>query len=136
MKISKMTPQHLDACVDLFIEVFTKEPWNDTYTSREQVVQFFQNHMANNYFVGYILEEEGRIVALSIGIKKAWINGLEYYIDQFCVSSELQGKGVGSYFLQLIEREIKADCTKLGNAIRISPSSKINYECAMMALLD
>ena len=41
MKISKMTPQHLDACVDLFIEVFTKEPWNDTYTSREQVVQFW-----------------------------------------------------------------------------------------------
>ncbi len=42
-------------------------------------------------------------------MKKPWINGLEYYIDQFCVSSELQGKGVGSYFLQLIEREIKAE---------------------------
>lgn len=31
---------------------------------------------------------------------------------------------------------IYPDCTKLGNAIRISPSSKINYERAMMALLD
>ena len=96
MKISKMMPQHLDACVELFIEVFTKEPWNDTYGSREQVVTFFQNHMANNYFVGYVLEEDDRIIALSIGMKKPWINGLEYYIDQFCVSSELQGKGVGS----------------------------------------
>ena len=109
MKIIKMTPQHIDACVDLFIDVFTKEPWNDTYTSREQVVTFFQNHMANNYFVGYVLEEDDRIIALSIGMKKPWINGLEYYIDQFCVSSELQGKGVGSYFLQLIEKEIKAE---------------------------
>ena len=84
-----MTPQHIDSCVDLFIDVFTKEPWNDTYTSREQVVSFFQNHMANNYFVGYVLEEDDRIIALSIGMKKPWINGLEYYIDQFCVSSEL-----------------------------------------------
>lgn len=26
----------LDDCVDLFISVFTKAPWNDVYDSREQ----------------------------------------------------------------------------------------------------
>jgi len=42
----------LDDCVDLFIDTFSKEPWNDVYESREQVVVFFENYMKNNYFIG------------------------------------------------------------------------------------
>ncbi|MGE6260507.1 hypothetical protein ACQKCU_21925 [Heyndrickxia sporothermodurans] len=30
----------LDDCVDLFIDTFSKEPWNDVYESRKQVVDF------------------------------------------------------------------------------------------------
>ncbi len=109
MNIFKMSKEHIEECVDLFIDVFTKAPWNDTYNSREQVMNFFQNHIANNYFVGYVLKEQTSIIALSIGMKKPWINGMEYYIDQFCVKSELQGKGIGSRFLKLIEHEIRAE---------------------------
>ena len=109
MDIIKMSNKHIDECVDLFIDVFTKAPWHDTYSARNQVVSFFQNHMANNYFVGYVLKEEASIIALSIGMKKPWINGMEYYIDQFCVKSDLQGKGIGSHFLKLIEYEIQAE---------------------------
>ena len=107
MDIIKMSNKHIDECVDLFIDVFTKAPWHDTYSSRKQVVSFFQNYMTNNYFVGYVLKEESSIIALSIGMKKPWINGMEYYIDQFCVKSDLQGKGIGSYCLKLIEYEIQ-----------------------------
>ena len=64
--------------------------------------------MANNYFVGYVLKDQAGIIALCAGMKKPWINGMEYYIDQFCVKPELQGKGIGSHFLKLIEREIHA----------------------------
>ena len=104
-----MSEEHLEACVDLFIDVFTKAPWYDTYSSRKQVVDFFQNYMASNHCVGYVLQDQSDVIALSVGMKKPWINGMEYYIDQFCVQSDLQGKGAGSHFLKLIEREIKAE---------------------------
>lgn len=120
MNIFKVSKEHIEECVDLFIDVFTKAPWNDTYNSREQVMNFFQNHIANNYFVGYVLKEQTSIIALSIGMKKPWINGMEYYIDQFCVKSELQGKGIGSRFLKLIEHEIRA---KKMNAIILNTES-------------
>ena len=42
-------------------------------------------------------------------MKKPWINGMEYYIDKYCVKTELQGKGIGSYFLKLIENEIQTE---------------------------
>lgn len=54
---------------------------------------FFQNHMANNYFLGYVLKGQTGIAALCIGMKKPWIQGTEYYIDQFCVKPE--GRTVG-----------------------------------------
>ena len=40
-------------------------------------------------------------------MKKPWIEGLEYYIDQFCVSYEMQGKGIGSWFINKIEESIR-----------------------------
>lgn len=109
MDIVKLSKEHVEACVDLFIDVFTKAPWNGTFDSREQVIDFFQNHMANNYFVGYVLKGQDGIIALSIGMKKPWIHGMEYYIDQFCVKPDLQGRGIGSCFLKLIECEIRKE---------------------------
>lgn len=108
LNIVKLEKDKLDACVDLFIETFSKAPWNDVYESRNQVVTFFENHMDNNYFVGYVGIIDDEVVALSVGMKKPWINGMEYYIDEFCVSTKWQGQGIGSVFISLIEADIKA----------------------------
>ncbi|QEH69796.1 GNAT family N-acetyltransferase [Cellulosilyticum sp. ST5] len=108
LNIVKLEKDKLDACVDLFIETFSKAPWNDVYESRNQVVTFFENHMDNNYFVGYVGIIDDEVVALSVGMKKPWINGMEYYIDEFCVSTKWQGQGIGSVFISLIEVDIKA----------------------------
>ena len=103
----QMKKHMIDNCVDLFIDTFTKEPWNDVYESREQVVNFFNNHFNNNYFVGYVAMLGDEIVALSVGMKKPWMEGIEYYIDQFCVSHSKHGKGIGSWFIKEIEKNIK-----------------------------
>ncbi len=103
----KIKKEMLEECVDLYIETFTKEPWNDIYESREQVVKFFNNHYYNNYFIGYVALLDDKMVALSIGMKKPWIKGFEYYIDEFCVSYEMQGRGIGSWFIKAIEEDIQ-----------------------------
>jgi aminoglycoside 6'-N-acetyltransferase I len=103
----KIQKHIIDDCVDLYIETFTREPWNDIYESREQVVKFFYNHFNNNYYMGYAALLGNKLVALSIGMKKPWIKGFEYYIDEFCVSYEMQGKGIGSWFIKAIEEDIK-----------------------------
>ena len=107
LKVIKMENSMLNECVDLYINTFTKEPWYDVYESRDQVVSFFKNHFENNYFCGYVGILDEKIVALSIGIKKPWIKGMEYFIDELCVSYELQGKGIGSIFIKEIEKDIK-----------------------------
>ncbi|WP_368732117.1 GNAT family N-acetyltransferase [Clostridium sporogenes] len=37
-------------------------------------------------------------------MKKPWICGMEYYIDEFCIGDNFQGKGIGSLFLKDIEK--------------------------------
>ena len=107
MYLEQMTKDDIDECIDLFIDTFSKEPWNDEFESRKQVADFFVNHFNNNYFVGYVLKDKGHIVAISLGMKKPWIKGMEYYIDQFCVKYDLQGKGIGSEFLRLSEKDMR-----------------------------
>lgn len=106
-ELYELSDNLVDNCVDLFIETFSSEPWNDVYDSRNQVSEFFKNHMNNNYFVGYVLKNKGNVIALSIGMIKPWIHGMEYYIDQFCVKLDMQGQGIGSQFLKMIETDIK-----------------------------
>ena len=55
------------------------------------------------------MKNADEVIAMSLGSKKPWINGMEYYIDQFCVKAELQRHGIGRRFLELIEENIHAN---------------------------
>ncbi|VYU61506.1 GNAT family N-acetyltransferase [Clostridium tertium] len=105
--VIKLSEEYIEECTNLFIDTFSREPWNDVYDSREQVRDFFINHMKNNYFLGYIGLIDNKVVALSIGMKKPWIYGMEYYIDEFCIGYEFQGKGIGSIFIKTLEELLK-----------------------------
>ena len=107
--VMKMERSMINECADLYMDTFSKEPWFDTYESKNQVVSFFENHLNNNYFCGYVGIMDSKIAALSIGMKKPWIKGFEYYIDEFCVSYDKQGMGIGSRFIKEIEKIICDD---------------------------
>ncbi|MGL4367736.1 MAG: GNAT family N-acetyltransferase [Brevinemataceae bacterium] len=107
MIVVRMEEHMIEKGVDLFISVFSREPWNDVYESRDQVKEFFQKHFSNNYFLGYAVYMDEEVKGLSLGVKKACIKGMEYYIEEFCIEYDLQGKGIGSKFLKGIETAIK-----------------------------
>lgn len=98
--------ENISECVDVFMNTFSNEPWNDVFESKKEVFTFINNHMNNNYFVGYIMKINNKIVGLSLGFQKPWIKGMEYYIDQFCINYLDQNKGLGSQFIKLIESDI------------------------------
>lgn len=104
--VVEMNEKMFDECVELFMGTFSKEPYNDVYESRDQVVAFYRNSMQSNYFLGYVAMYDNRIVAQSIGMKKAWIEGMEYYIDEFCVDFALQGRGIGGALIRGIEANL------------------------------
>lgn len=138
LRVIKLTEEYVEECVDLFIDTFSREPWNDVYNSRKQVKDFFANHMANNYFLGFIGLIDKKVVALSIGMKKPWIEGMEYYIDEFCIGYDFQGNGIGSLFLKEIENLLVSENVKgmILNTERDYPSCRFYKKNGFKALGD
>ena len=95
----------LQECIDLYQEVFSKEPWLEN-SARKDVERYFLSFMDSNKFVGYVLKANHKIIAVSIGFLKPWIKGEEYYIDQFYVDYNSQGKGIGTFFMNKMKEHL------------------------------
>lgn len=105
-EIKKLTTNNFYKSIDLFIKVFTKEPWNDAYESRNQVVNYFNQFRESNYFKGFVLVKDEKIIGLSLGLLNPSLEGFDYFIHELCIDTMFQGKKIGSLFLELIEKEI------------------------------
>lgn len=102
----------IEKCVTLFMDTFSRPPWNERYESREEVRKYFSNFLGLDNFLGFVGTIGENLAALCVGMRKPWLKRTEYYIDQFCVAHACQRKGIGSLFLheiekQLTDREIK-----------------------------
>ena len=104
--IRDFTLDTLDKCVDLYMETYSQEPWNESWDSRDVIENFYRNHFANNYFLGFTAYKEEEIVGVCVGFLKPWAKGMEYYIDDFFVCSDYQGQGIGSEFMAAIKNNL------------------------------
>lgn len=92
---------------ELFVSVFTNEPWNDDWSNQEQLDLYLSDLMGQSNSLTYGLYEEEKLIGLSMGHIRHWYSGTEYYIDELCIRTDRQGNGIGTYFLKEIERGIK-----------------------------
>lgn len=103
-----LTEDLLSPCADLYMDTFSREPWLDQYDSREQVEAFFRRYWENPWFLGYAALEGEKPVGLCLGFQKPWMEGMEYWIDEFCIGWQLQGRGLGSRFLGWIRSQAQS----------------------------
>ncbi len=92
----------------LFFSVFTREPWNDDWSDQEQLDSYIHDLTGQSNSLTYGLYEGEKLIGVSMGIIKHWYSGTEYCIDEFCIQTEKQGLGLGTLFLNEIEKGIKA----------------------------
>lgn len=92
---------------ELFINVFTREPWNDEWSNQEQLDLYLFDLVGQNNSLTYGLFEDEQLVGVAMGHIKHWYSGTEYCIDELCIQTDKQGNGVGTFFLKEIEKGIK-----------------------------
>ncbi|MBD5393496.1 MAG: GNAT family N-acetyltransferase [Lachnospiraceae bacterium] len=86
-----------------FKEVFTKEPWNDDWSNEEQLENYIVDLIGNKNSLTLVYFDDDKLVALAMGHVKHWYAATEYYIDELCVKTQLQGQGIGGKFINAIE---------------------------------
>ena len=106
--IRRLDVRDREAIKDLFVSVFTGDPWNDDWSDREQLELYITDMIGQGYSLTYGLYDGGELIGISLGYIKHWYSGTEYIINELCIKTERQGAGAGSFFLREIEKAIRA----------------------------
>jgi aminoglycoside 6'-N-acetyltransferase I len=107
-EIVLLDESYLDAVAELFAGAFKGEPWNDDWSDTVQLKAYINDVSGDFKGLNYGLKIDGKLAAISLGTIRNWWEGTNYNIEEFCVDPELQGQGIGSRFMELIEDDIRA----------------------------
>lgn len=108
LKLRELSIEDIEMVKKFFTAVFTKEPWNDDWSNEEQLHAYITDLTGNRNSLTLGFFEGDDMVGLSMGHIKHWYEGTEYYIDELCIKSEVQGKGYGTQFVLEIKKCVKA----------------------------
>ncbi|RST60252.1 GNAT family N-acetyltransferase [Siminovitchia terrae] len=104
-KIIPITNEKIEKCIELYINVFNSGPWNETWTyqtAKERLTDL----MLTPKFLGFLLYENDNLIGFIAGNSKKTFTGLTFYIAEFCINNQIQGKGYGSKLLLYLEEEL------------------------------
>ncbi len=105
-KIVPLTAENMQQCINLYMNVFTKKPWNEPWTeksARERLTDLLNTPK----FMGYLFYDQGELIGMIAGHAKKSYSGMTFYVAELCVSASAQGKGYGSAILSRFENELQ-----------------------------
>ena len=83
------------------------DPWNDDWSDPVQLTEYIKEISGSYNALNYGLLIDGKLVAMSVGMIRHWWEGTNYNIEEFCVAPGLQGQGIGTRFMGMIENTVK-----------------------------
>jgi len=106
LAVRVLSKEDIAACVEIYIDAYSKEPWNEKY-DYTSVNQYIQKYLNINSFMGFVLFKDGEIIGEILGLIMPTAFGDYYRIEDFCINPKYQNKGVGSKFIELIKEHLK-----------------------------
>jgi N-acetylglutamate synthase-like GNAT family acetyltransferase len=104
--IGKISIEDIDEITKLYIETYKKEPWNENWKkeiANERIKDFIENNTAENYCIN-----NGNIIIGAMFVRRNYYKDRkELYIDEFFIEYGNQIKGIGKFFMEYIEKDIK-----------------------------
>ena len=106
--LKRLGPEDREAIKEVFVSVFTAEPWCDDWSDAEQLDLYLQDLTGQGYSLTYgLYDDAGELIGISLGYIKHWYSGTEYIINELCIRTERQGAGAGTFFIREIEKTIR-----------------------------
>lgn len=96
----------LDQVAKLLVDTFIQDPWKEEWTvelAKTRIDEF----MSGNMSIGYIYEENNKIIGVMCGRQSTYLFGKEYFIDEFFISPSHQGKGIGTKMINYAKQDLQ-----------------------------
>ena len=107
LKVKRLSINDKEIIKNLFTSVFTIAPWYDDWSDTNQLDMYINDLVGQGYSLTYGLFDDDELIGISLGYVKHWYSGTEYIIKEFCIKTDRQGSGAGSFFITEIEKAIK-----------------------------
>ncbi|MEQ1065036.1 GNAT family N-acetyltransferase [Acinetobacter sp. XH1741] len=88
---------------EVYCSAFSNEPWNERFDDLEPIRKYFESYFQYSCSLGFCAKWENQLIGVGMGHIHPTIQGIRYYLDDFFIHIEYQGKGVGSKLLSYIE---------------------------------
>ncbi|SFG33457.1 Acetyltransferase (GNAT) domain-containing protein [Sporolactobacillus nakayamae] len=105
VKIAAMNADFLDDCTQLYVNVFSAQPWKESW-SYDSGCQRLLDLIHTPNFLGYMLLDHNQLIGFIAGYSKMNYRGKTFYLAGFCVTTQIQGKGYGSHLLYHLEQKL------------------------------
>ena len=105
--IKRLSINDKEIIKNLFTSVFTIAPWYDDWSDKNQLDMCITYLIGQSYSLTYGLYDDDELIGVSMGYIKHWYSGTEYIIEEFCIKTDRQGSGAGTFFVAEIEKAIK-----------------------------
>ena len=106
MIIRELTIDDIEIMKELFKSVISGPPWYEDWSDGKQLDEYFRDLIEVRNPVNFGLYEDDKLIGLSVGRMKHWCGGNEYWIEEFCIHTDYQGKGCGTEFISMIENRL------------------------------
>ncbi|MCR5254276.1 MAG: GNAT family N-acetyltransferase [Treponema sp.] len=103
----RLDEKYLLQAAQLFSSSFADEPWNDDWSDQKMLTEYIKEVSGGYNALNYGLLIDEKLAAISLGQIRHWWEGANYNINEFCVSKDFHGKGIGSRFIKMIEDDLK-----------------------------
>ena len=102
-EILPLTKEHLDACANLLVEVFNKEPWKESWTFETARILLWEIFNTPG-FVGLVLLSDKELVGFVVGYCEQSCNRRRFFLREICVQTNKQRQSIGTKLVyQLID---------------------------------
>ncbi|WP_182526570.1 GNAT family N-acetyltransferase [Nocardioides dongkuii] len=104
--ISVMTPDRLDACAELYVEVFRAPPWDETWRL-EDARQRLSDFLGAPRSRGLCLAgPDGVLLGFALGRRERYQDEDHFLLQEMCVRPDQQGQGHGSALLEALTADL------------------------------
>jgi len=103
--IRKMTAGDISICAEILCSVYNNEMWQCRWT-HETAQAYLEDYFSSGKFVGFVIEEDYKIIGALFAHEKIWWNNSELFIDEMFIMPEYQRKGYGSKILKTAEKYV------------------------------
>ena len=105
MELCEIVRIDLWSCAKLFSRTFTKEPWNENW-STDSAYKRLEHFYDSKGFCG-VLAKEDSVSGLVLGNIEPYFFGPIFYLREMCIDVNCQNNGIGTQLLLYIEGALR-----------------------------